>query len=134
MLIDEASYIEHFGTKGMKWGVRRDRRVNNYRLVSKGGGNVGNKVRAYGDLGPIDLVKGRGFRGGSARKAERIANSTKNIRAGKAGARDILTRIANLRYQDMFPTGKAATDTSAGTRASIAGTILATSGRLILGV
>lgn len=36
MIIDEEIYLEHFGVKGMRWGVRKQRRLRKYGDRSKG--------------------------------------------------------------------------------------------------
>ena len=133
LVVEESTYLEHYGVKGMRWGVRRDRRINTLRKAGSGKAKFNEKARAYTNkpllspiplLGPIDLVAGRGFRGAARRKANRNALAYERIRTGESTVRDRLTQINNLKYQDVFPTSKAATNTSAAIGATIVGAIL----------
>lgn len=108
MIIDEEAYLEHFGVKGMKWGVRRERRVQALERAAKKGGPVISKVRAFpiwgpGAIGPIDFAVGRGIRGGSARKARRIRGQLKRRNQGKSTALDIIKRYGSTRVLDLIP-------------------------------
>jgi hypothetical protein len=125
-------FLEHFGVLGMKWGVRRERRANRFAKVGRGAGNKSEKLRSYTDLGPIDFVKGRGLRGGAARKGYRLKNANKNIKAGKATVRNILTYGVNTRHQDIFPTSKKSTNTQAAVGATIAAAVLFSVGKSYL--
>ncbi len=113
----------------MMWGVRRNRRANRFLKVGTGKGNNSEKLRSYTDLGPIDLVKGRGFKGGALRKGVRITNANKNIKNGEFKARSILTYAANTRQQDLLPTSKSAANTKAAIGASLAAAILISAGQ-----
>jgi hypothetical protein len=124
--VDE--FLEHHGVRGQKWGVRKLRRTQNFQQVGAGKGTTSQKFRAGYNTGPIDLVKGRGFRGGAARKGARQANANQLVNSGHRTTRATLTRLAGMRYQDVIPTNKAATNTTAAVGASLAGVILVKAG------
>jgi hypothetical protein len=119
--IDEISdFLDHHGVRGQKWGIRKQRRAENFVKVGKGMGRPGERIRSATNVGPIDLVKGRGFRGAAARKGARQKKAFK----GKLTGRKVLTRVAAVRYQDVIPTSQSKKNTSAAVGASIAGYIL----------
>lgn len=67
MIIDEEDYLEHFGVKGMKWGVHRDgtRRTTGQKFASVGVGAAAglvtaNLVTAKTLNVPLALVLGSG--------------------------------------------------------------------------
>lgn len=129
---DASNFMEHHGIRGQKWGIRNKRRTQNYVEVGKGKARPSQYARAAWNLGPIDLVKGRGIKGGAARKGTRQRTASENIAKGEASVRNILTRVASWRQQDLFPTSKSATNTKAAVGASVAGAILANIGYKIL--
>ena len=45
-LQEDIDFLEHFGVKGMQWGVRRDRRAAALVKVGSGQGTTSQKVRA----------------------------------------------------------------------------------------
>lgn len=121
-------YLEHFGVKGMRWGVRRDRRAQNLVNVGQGKGTATQKLRAYGTTSPLDVVRGRGFKGGARIRGQRQLARNKRIRNGEASVRDRLVYVGGTKYQDIFPTGKSRTNTSAAVGASIAGALVVSVG------
>jgi hypothetical protein len=96
-------FLAHAGVKGMKWGIRRKRRLEVLERASKKGGPVISKVRAASNLGPIDLVKGRGITGGAKRKFARLAKRNTSIRNGQASVSDKLKYYGSTRFSDLIP-------------------------------
>jgi hypothetical protein len=126
VLVDD--FLEHHGIRGQKWGIRKKRRAENFRQVGTGKATRMQKIRAGRSTGPIDLVKGGGFKGGAARKAKRITNANQLVESGHRTTRATLTRLKELHYQDIIPTSKSATNTKAAVGASVAGFVLANYG------
>lgn len=124
MIITAEDYIEHFGVKGMRWGVRRDRRANTHIKVGAGQGTLSDKVRSGLTVGPVDLVKGRGFKGAAARKGLRQLERNERVRNGESTVKDKLLYIGGTKYQDILPTGKSSVNTKAAIGASVVGAII----------
>lgn len=131
---DVDDFLEHHGIRGQKWGIRNQRRANNKIMVGKGSkdATVGQKIRAYTDVGPIDLARGHGFRGAALRKGKRQIAAGKAVHDGNATARQWLTRVGMLRQQDVIPTKKGSHNTRAALGASIAGAIVIANANTIL--
>lgn len=117
-LPQDVEFLEHFGVPGMKWGVRRDRRAG--ALVSLGSGEGGtiSKVRSARDVlrGPVDVVAGRGIRGGSKRRGRRQLARNARVRSGEANAKDLMVYYGGTRAMDLIPvrTKNIGKDTTAG--------------------
>jgi len=116
-LPQDVEFLEHFGVPGMKWGVRRDRRAG--ALVSLGSGEGGtiSKVRSARDvLHPVDLVIGRGIRGGAKRRGARQLTRNAKVRSGQANAIDTIAYYGGTRAMDLIPVREknVGKDTTAG--------------------
>jgi hypothetical protein len=100
----DAFFLEHYGMRGMKWGVRRQRRQQALVRAGTKGGYKSSRVRgALGRLGPVDLIRGRGVRKGLARKAVRVGGQLERHKAGKATGMDLLKRYGSTRITDLVP-------------------------------
>lgn len=100
------SYFKHAGVKGMKWGVRRERRVERLATAGKKNSTGISKVRAATNLfprAPVDLVKGRGVTGGAARRADRqrARNARVKSKSGEASVKDFLVYYGGTRFEDI---------------------------------
>lgn len=102
-------FFEHHGVRGMRWGVRRQRRVDLLKRAAKKTGYPSGiaKTRSmlgYGPkLGPIDLIKGRGLSGGFQRKSQRMQARLKRIKRGRATTMDQIHRVGSFRLSDAIP-------------------------------
>ena len=114
--IDEQTdaFLEHYGVRGMQWGVRRTRRTQRLARAAAADSSAASRARAVGigglgvvrlrgRVGPIDLVKGGGIRGGAARKVDRVLAREQRIKTGKATTSDILMRVGSTRVTDIVP-------------------------------
>lgn len=131
--VDVNDFLEHFGVKGMRWGVRRDNRANTLVRVGRGQGTKSQKVRAALTTSPLDIVKGRGLKGGALRRGQRQLARNSRVRSGEASVKDKLAYYGGSRYQDIIPTGKARSNTAAAVGASIAGVLLVNVGSQAVG-
>jgi hypothetical protein len=103
-LPEDIEFLEHYGVKGMKWGVRRRGRIDRTVRVGKGEGSKLDKVRVHGMFNPVDLVKtGGSFRESAARKGKRMANRNNRIARGKASVVDYLITSGTARMTDILP-------------------------------
>lgn len=125
---DIDKFLEHFGVKGQQWGVRRYNRAQARVNVGKGKGTTGQKLRSYANLGPIDLIKGGGLRGGAARKGARQISRNDRVRAGESSVRDKLAYYGGTRYQDIIPTSRSKKNAKSALGASVAGAVLVSIG------
>jgi hypothetical protein len=102
----DALLLEHVGVKGMKWGVRRERRRQVYQrggIKVREGGSIASKIRTGAMLGPIDLIRGRGIVGGARRKSTRVAGQLERFDKGKATGLDLVKRYGSTRVSDLVP-------------------------------
>jgi hypothetical protein len=95
--------LEHHGVKGQQWGVRRARRTERLARAGAKDSSAITRVRALGRLGPVDLVRGRGIRGGAQRKTTREASRAQRIKTGNATVKDQIIRLGSTRMQDVIP-------------------------------
>jgi hypothetical protein len=99
--------LEHFGVKGMKWGVRKGytSRISNKaaaaRRVSEGKASVVDKVRIHGTTSSADFIKGGGFKGGARVRADRDEAHVQRINEGKATTLDLIKLYGGARITDI---------------------------------
>ena len=107
--------LEHFGVKGMQWGVRRQRREARLRDVASGKSGTAGKLTNFTGyigggtlprLGPVDLIKGGGIEGAAERKSRREKSRSDRFKKGKATAGDYVVRYGLLRPSDLIPVSK----------------------------
>jgi hypothetical protein len=120
------AFFEHQGVKGMRWGVRRQRRVNTLLKVGSGKGTLGEKARAAWQVSTLDFIRGHG----SLKKAANIRGTRQKLRndrinKGEASVRDKIAFYGGTKYQDILPTGKSEHNTKAAVGATIAGALVA---------
>ena len=129
-------FLEHFGIKGMQWGVRRDRRAAALVKVGSGQGTTSQKVRALARYTPLDAVKLRGLKKASRIRGERQLARNARVHAGESSVKDKIMFFGGVKLQDIIPTtGEKRFDGSAGKAAigaSIAGALLLGVGRIAI--
>lgn len=89
MTRDEA--LAHFGVKGMKWGVRRQSRLDRVSRVANGTASKLDKARvAYTDVSVASLTRNKGLRGAAASRQRELEGRKQRILKGEATTKDLL--------------------------------------------
>ena len=96
-------FLEHMGVKGMKWGVRRQRRNNAIARVGQGSGGKLDKARALSRTSLYDIARGGGLKGGAKRKSDRFTAREERMANGKTKVTDLLVTYGSFRYTDLIP-------------------------------
>ncbi len=125
-------WLEHHGVKGQQWGVRRNRRANSLAEVGSGKGTTTQKLRALATMTPLDILRGRGLKTAARIRSTRQLARNERVKEGEASVKDKIAFYGGSRYQDIFPTGKPATNTHAMLGASIAGAIVVSMGTQVI--
>lgn len=111
---EDYDYLAHYGTKGMQWGVRKQRRiekragkqqkriVNPISRVASGTANRRDKAKTALNLSLVDIVRGKGLTGGAQLGLDRAQKIQTDIKEGRRRTLDILQRAGgvNMRYLD----------------------------------
>ena len=107
ILPEDAEFLEHFGMKGMKWGVRRQRRAESTARVGRGEGGGASKLRAVGTAvsrHPIDILRGHANLAKTSKiTATRQISRNKRVQSGHGSAMDIIKYYGSTRFQDLIP-------------------------------
>lgn len=84
-------FLEHYGVKGMKWGVRRDRRLSRARRVARGTASKKDKtIFALTDTSAKSIKKNDGLAGAARVRANELARRKKRINEGRATVKDLI--------------------------------------------
>lgn len=98
MNINEEIYLEHFGVKGQKWGVRKTRKVQNAldrtNRIAKGKASPSDKIL-------IGLTSGRVTKKSAARGLRRGAALQKRINDGDSKVQEILLKATGIRIKEL---------------------------------
>ena len=147
MIIDAEDYVEHYGVKGMKWGVRKQQRAHKMKRTAtqkqknKARAAAGQKTPKGQKVGPLERLRTFGdtaltpttikdiattgsLNVAQIRKAERIQDRIARREKGKASVSDNLAYYANFRAQDLTPTKRGPKDTKINVGASFAGQLI----------
>lgn len=81
-------FLAHYGVKGMKWGQRKraalQDRADSLNRVAKGKSTTTDKIVATNTLSALDIVRGRGVKGGAAIKAKQYEKAVAKLDAKAA--------------------------------------------------
>lgn len=117
MIITEEAYLEHHGTKGMKWGVRKTARIqkilDRHQRIAEGTASRSDKLRGANRF--IFTKKG------AATQLRRGANNQAKMNAGKMRVSNSLSKMQGVRMKDLnFHTkGDAEAKRDAGQKAAL---------------
>lgn len=118
MYIDEAYYLEHFGVKGMHWGVRGTRRMqkvlDRQHRQATGTASTGDKL--------LNANRGIFTTKGANRVLQRGANNQAKINAGKMQVSNALSTLGGVKIKnlDFHKTGDAKAKLDNGQKAALA--------------
>lgn len=128
ILQEDVDFLEHYGKKGMKWGVRKaasakagakarsanserfgnrnndvaQKRLNQIRRVASGKGSAADKfIVGFAKVPMQDLIVGGGLRGGAQVNLDRSAKIQKKVKAGRARTTDKLLRVGGYDIREL---------------------------------
>lgn len=94
--------IVHFGMKGMKWGVRKERHRQRYHAIAAGKATLMDKVKFGLDTNIIELAVNKGnAKKAAAGRAAVLDAQKKRVESGNANIWDKLDRILNTPVWDL---------------------------------
>lgn len=95
-------FLAHYGVPGMKWGKRRQKRLDRLTRVGKGTGSKRDKLGvALNEVSLGSVARNKGLKGAAASKAARMEQRKKRIQSGEAGVKDLLNNIGGDRLIDL---------------------------------
>lgn len=93
--------LEHFGVRGMRWGVRRENRIARLERVGSGKGSTMDKVRVgLSDTTAAAVARNHGFKNAAANKAANLRIRDARVANGHATVKDHLARHGGDRIFD----------------------------------
>jgi hypothetical protein len=88
---DVDDFLEHFGVKGMRWGVRRQARLERVQRVAAGTASAGERLRfAFTDTSTLAILRRGGAGGAAAARVSQIERQRDTIQSGQVRVRDAL--------------------------------------------
>lgn len=104
MIVDEEAFLEHYGKKGMKWGIRNERRLQRAKRVASGKGSKLDKVGfALTDTSTVSIGRHGSVKGAAKSRVRELQGRKRRMNRGTAGAKDILALLGGDR---LWITGK----------------------------
>jgi hypothetical protein len=105
-LPSEEEALAHYGTKGMKWGVRQvhlakvTKATNRLDAVSGGTANKRQKVGTALTL-PVGRLATKGLKGAAAKESRLLKEHADRLEKGEAKVRDIMLVSYSLSLRDL---------------------------------
>lgn len=91
MILTEDDYLQHFGVKGMKWGVRRQRRLDRASRVASGKASKGEKFAFMMlDTSRASVSRNKGIQGAAASRVRELQSRKDRIQSGQAKVKDFI--------------------------------------------
>lgn len=104
-LPEDIEFLEHFGTKGMKWGVRKERRLDRAKRVASGNAGRADVARfIMTDTSKASVKRNKGIQGAAASRVRELEGRKARIEMGRATVKDYLALHGGDR---LWITGKA---------------------------
>lgn len=102
MIIDDDVYLEHYGKKGMKWGSRRNARVQNrLDLINKVATGTATKKESRKVGGLVGTNQSTRKQNRAAKGLAKGASLQSKINSGKAKSADILLKAHGINIKDL---------------------------------
>jgi len=94
--------VAHYGTKGMKWGVRKEAKLNVHNRVASGQASWADKAAALNDTNIVDLVKNKGhMKKISAGKAAILQGQKERLESGQGTKLDKYDNFMHYSLSDL---------------------------------
>ncbi len=94
--------IYHFGVKGMKWGVRKQKQLDSYKRIASGKGKTLETLRLRANVNIIELARNKGsVKRIAAGRAAVLEAQKKRFETGTTTKRDKIDRAMNTPIIDL---------------------------------
>lgn len=95
-LQQDVEFLEHFGKKGMRWGVHQQTRLDASNRVAKGEAMPGDKGLVLGKQSALSLIRNKGLKGAAAKDAAKLQAMKDRVESGQASTKDMLSRYGGM--------------------------------------
>lgn len=108
MIVDEDKFLEHYGKKGMKWGVRKvyaektQKKIDRFERVDKGTANKRDRFRSAAQTSGLEkaVAANRG-QSVAGMKAKALKEHIDRIEKGEARSIDMMAMYGSLTIVDL---------------------------------
>lgn len=95
--------LAHFGVKGMKWGVRKQKQLDHFNRIAAGKGSIGDTLKLSASATIPELIANKGsLKRIAAGRALVLEAQKKRIQSGKATKLDVMDRALNTPVIDLI--------------------------------
>ena len=109
-LREDIEFLEHFGVKGMKWGVRQQKRLDMTKRVAEGRGSFKDKVRVASAQSAYSYGRsGGGLKNAAKLQVKDLENLKKRMDLGRTTTKDYFNRMGTIKIFNFGGDGSKAT-------------------------
>lgn len=101
--INREAALAHFGVKGMKWGVRKQKNLERVQRIAAGKASIADTLRFSANVTIPELVRNKGsLKKAAAGRAAILSAQKKRIQSGNHTKLDVLDRAINTPVIDLI--------------------------------
>lgn len=101
-MTDVGAFLSHYGVKGMKWGRRKEQRLQRLKRVTEGTGTLRDRFRvANQEVSLLDLARNKSYKDTLSKKLNEMEDRKRRTAEGKRIVGDFMSDIGLVGFSEL---------------------------------